>query len=57
MSTWKLIKNDDSKYAIAISSFRHEHTQTLVFKIGDKLELKEECDGITILYYINVNLI
>lgn len=32
-------------FKIAISSFRHDNQQTLSFKIGDKLELKEECEG------------
>lgn len=29
----------------AISSFHHDSPQAISFKIGDRLELKEECDG------------
>ena len=45
MGYWRLIQNEEEKNAIAVCSFKHDNPHTISFKIGDKLELKEESDG------------
>lgn len=44
-STLNCLKSNLCQIHIAICSFIHESPYTLDFKIGDKLEIFEECEG------------
>jgi hypothetical protein len=47
MVAWSLTRTDEQPtLAIAISSFYHEHPLAVSFKLGDRLEIKEECEGV-----------
>lgn len=44
MGAWNLITNQDFKNVIAICSFQHNNSQSLNFKIGEKLIVVEETE-------------
>lgn len=56
MGVWKVIEDSTKKNAIAISTFEHTDSHTLNIKIGDRLELKGECNGKLSVYIQNFQL-
>ena len=39
---------------LAICSFQHSNPHAIGFKIGDRLELKEECDGKCFSFFLDM---